>query len=123
MSSIASEDFRAALESSLRGLDFLAADQTGAKWRVTTFILDLEQPLVGLDITVTATIRYVAGPVTGGPPVFDGTVAASGTASLGSSLLASERLRKANEAAVRANIQSFMERLRLAMRSATSPPT
>ncbi len=88
---------------------------------VTAYILNLEQPLAGLDLTVTVRIHYVVAPVGGGRAVFDDTVAASGTASLGSALIGAERLRKANEAAVRANIQSFVERLRVALLPASAP--
>ena len=115
ISNVAANDFRAALESSLEGLQFLTPDQSAAKLEVAAYILNLDQPMVGLDMTVTSRIHYIVAPVSGGPAVLDDTVAASGTASFGSALLGVERLRKANEAAIRANIQSFVERLRVAL--------
>jgi hypothetical protein len=72
--------------------------------------------MAGIDMSVTSKVRYTVSPVGGGAPVFDGTVAATGTARFGESLLAIERLRKANEASIRANIASFLEQLRTALK-------
>jgi hypothetical protein len=44
--------------------------------------------------------------------IFDDTVAATGTAKMGEALIGSDRLRLANEYAVRENIKAFIERFR-----------
>lgn len=48
-----------------------------------------------------------------GWPVFDETITTSGTAGYFSHLYASERLRKANEAAMQENIRLFLHRFRV----------
>jgi hypothetical protein len=114
MSSVSNADFKAALERSLKGLDYLADDK-GA-YVVTASITDLQRPLAGLDMSVTIKVRYTVSPTAGGAPLFDDTIAATGTAKFGDSLIAVERLRKANEAAVRANIEAFAQRLKAEMK-------
>jgi hypothetical protein len=116
MSNISNADFQAALESSLRGVGYLSTDPALAHLQVTASITDLQRPMAGIDMSVTSKVRYTVSPVGGGAPVFDGTVAATGTARFGESLLAIERLRKANEASIRANIASFLEQLRTALK-------
>lgn len=112
MSNVSNNDFRAALESSLRGVNYLSDDPAKANLEVTASIVDLQRPLAGLDMSVTSKIRYTAKPVDGGPTVFDDTVAATGTAKFGDALLGVERLRKANEASISANITEFIRRFR-----------
>jgi hypothetical protein len=115
MSSVSNADFRSALESSLHGVGYLSTDPALARLEVAASITDLKRPMAGIDMSVTSTVRYTVSPVSGGAPVFDRTVAATGTAKFGESLLAVERLRKANEASIRANISSFLEQLRAAL--------
>ncbi|HWA60266.1 MAG TPA: hypothetical protein VG939_02780, partial [Caulobacteraceae bacterium] len=108
---------RSALEASLAAADYLATDADGAKLDVTASLIDLEQPLVGLDITVTSRTRYTVKDRTTGQVVFDQTIAASGDAKLASSLIAIERLKKANELAIQANIQAFIEQFDAALKA------
>ena len=77
---------------------------------VSASLIDLKQPLAGFDLSVISQVRYT---VTRAERVlFDETVAATGTASMGQSLLATERLRMANEASIRENIKTFLTRFR-----------
>ena len=78
--------------------------------RVSASLIDLKQPLAGFDLTVTSRVRYTV--TRDSQTVFDETVAATGTASMGQSLMATERLRKANEASIRENIKAFLTRFR-----------
>lgn len=116
MSNVSSADFKTALESSLRALNYLADDGSQAKIEVSANIVGLQRPLAGLDMSVTSKVRYSALPAAGGAPVFDETLAATGTAKFGEALLGVERLRKANEAAIRANIEVFVKRLQTALK-------
>lgn len=111
MSNVSDKDFKVALETSLKGLNYLADSSDKASLELKASIVDLQRPMAGIDMSVTSKVRYSAIPVAGGAPVFDDTVAATGTAHFGESLLAVERLRKANEAAMRANIEAFVKRL------------
>ncbi len=117
MSNVSNGDFRTALESSLRGVNYLSDDPSKANLEVTASIVDLQRPMAGIDMSVTSKIRYTAKPVGGGAAVFDDTVAATGTAKFGEALLAVERLRKANEASISANITEFIKRFRESLKT------
>jgi hypothetical protein len=115
MSAVSSDDFQKALEDSLRVMGLLADDPASAKTEITANLQDLQRPLAGIDMTVTSRVHYSAKSTTGQQVVFDDVVAASGTAKFSDSLLAVERLRLANEASIKENIKSFIERLRSSM--------
>ena len=120
MSSVSSEDFQKALEDSLRAVGLLADDPASAKDEITANLQDLKRPLAGLDMTVTSTVHYSAKSTADQKVVFDDVVAASGTATVGQAFLAVERLRTANEASMRENIKSFVERLRKSLSTQTA---
>ncbi len=109
-SQVSTEDFRIALEASLRGANYLGST-TDAPLSLTASLVDLKQPFAGLDMSVTSMVRYS---VTDGAGqlVFDDTVSAVGTARMGEAFAGVERLRLANEYSVRENIRSFIERFR-----------
>lgn len=111
MSSVSSEDFQKALENSLRGVGYLADDPATAKNEIIANLQDLQRPLAGLDMTVTAKVHYSAKSTADQKVFFDELVAASGTAKFGESLIAVQRLQLANEAAMRENIKAFIDRL------------
>jgi hypothetical protein len=110
-SNVSNEDFRSALETSLKSESYLADTPEKAMLEVSASLVDLQRPLAGLDLTVTSKVRYTVSPVGGGTPVFDETIAASGTGHMSDALIAVERLRLANEASIRANITAFLQRL------------
>lgn len=110
-SNVSNEDFRTALESSLRGVSYLSETPDKANLEVNASMVDLQRPLAGLDMTVTSKVRYTVTATGGGNPVFDETISASGTGHFGDALLGVERLRLANEASIRANIAAFLQRL------------
>ena len=109
-SEVASGDFRQALESSLKVAGYLGATEA-APLSLTAAMLELKQPMAGLDMSVTSRVRYTVTDASG-RMVFDDTVAATGTARMGEALVGSERLRLANEYAIRENIKAFIERFR-----------
>jgi hypothetical protein len=111
-SNVSSAEFKTALESSLKSAGHLADDPASAQYEITAQMGALNRPMAGLDLTVATSVDYRAASVAGGPALFDKKVAATGTARFGDHLIAVERLRIANEAAVRANIESFISRLR-----------
>ena len=109
-SEVASGDFRLALESSLKATGYLGATDS-APLSLTASMLELKQPMAGLDLSVTSRVRYSVTDASG-RTIFDDTVAATGTAKMGEALVATERLRLANEYAIRENIKTFIERFR-----------
>lgn len=118
LSKVGDLNFKIALESSLRRLGYLA-DSNG-RYVVDATIEDVDQPggsldpvliVAPVDWSVTVKIRYVVMPVDQSRPVFDELVAATGqTGDRG--LVASERVRSATEAAVQANLEAFLDRLK-----------
>ena len=113
MSNVSGPEFQQALEASLRAAGYLADDPTQATGEIKANLDGLDRPMAGLDMSVTARVRYAA--TQSGHEIFNDLVAATGTARLGESLIGVERLRIANEAAVRENIQAFIKRLQDAL--------
>ena len=82
----------------------------GRPLTVTASLIELKQPFAGLDLSATSQVRYsVEG---GGRTLFDETVGATGTASMGDALIATERLKIANEKSIQENIKEFLRRFR-----------
>ena len=102
-----------ALEDSLRGVGMLPmAPVPGAKYQLRVQLLSLDQPMVAADTTVTAAIQYSLVTKADGTLLYQRAVRTAATAGLGDALLSqTERLRLANEAAVRANIASAVRDL------------
>ena len=119
VSNVGSSEFEQALESSLRSVGLLAQRQSG-KYQLTTHMERLEQPFMGIDMTVTAYVRYIVFERATGKEIYSKTVSVPYTAKFGDSLIAVERLRLANEGAVRVNITEFIDELfRLKINSVT----
>ena len=112
-SKISNEAFQAALEQSLALNAMLAT--ANAHYTVTATLQDLKQPFAGFDMTVTASVHYVVTPNAGGGPVFDETITTPYTANFSDAFVGVERLRLANEGAVRTSIASFIGKLAAAV--------
>lgn len=106
MSQVSGEDFRVALEASLDQAGYVGAQ--GRPISVEADLLRLDRPLYGVDLAVTSHVRYRVSQE--GRLVFDETVSASGSAGLGDALIASQRLRVANENSIQQNIRLFLTR-------------
>lgn len=111
VSKVSSGDFARALESSLRDAGLLAADAKAGPYTLAANLQSLEQPFFGLSLTVTATVKYLLIERATGKTVYEQTVVTPHTAQLGDALLGFERLRLANEGAMRANISRLIEEL------------
>lgn len=121
LSAVTNDGLQAALTTSLRNLGYLAESDASAGYVVSAQIVDLDRPwadkvhpllvLAPVDVSVSVRIHYVVTPARGGPAVFDDTVGTTGTATAGDSLGEDNRMRKANEMAVKANILEFASRL------------
>lgn len=108
-SQVSNEAFKTALEETLGAAGNMGAE--GRQMTVSAALAKLEQPLFGLDMSVTSHVRYIVSQQ--GWTVFDETVTATGSAGLGDNLLGVERLRTANEASVKENIRQFLVRMRV----------
>ncbi|MCX7184077.1 MAG: hypothetical protein NTW90_02350 [Nitrosospira sp.] len=109
-SNIGSPEFEQALEGSLRAVGLLAPRQ-GGLYVLTAHLEKVDQPYIGVNMTVTAWVRYMVTERATGKEVFDKTLAVPYTASFTDSLYGVERLRLANEGAVRASITQLIDDL------------
>lgn len=109
MSEVGNAEYRQALQSSLQSYG-LFADYGGGDYDLTAHLIALDQPLVGFDMTVTSTASYVVVRTSDGIEVFNDTIVTPYTADFSESFMAVERLRMANEGAVRENIRAFITR-------------
>jgi hypothetical protein len=71
----------------------------------------LEQPLVGYDMTVTATVSYELKDLQSGKVLWSDTVVTPHTATVSDAFVGITRLRLANEGAVRKNIATLLQRI------------
>lgn len=109
-SNIGSGEFEQALEGSLRAVGLLAPRQAG-NYMLTAHLEGVDQPFIGINMTVTATVRYTVTERASGKDVFSKAIAVPYTATFGDSPLGVERLRLANEGAVRENISQLIDEL------------
>ena len=76
-------------------------------------ITSVEQPIFGLDLTVTMTVDYTLLDASDGEKIFHKMLTAGYTATVNQSFYGVERLKIANEGAARENIRSLLDQLRL----------
>ena len=112
-SQIDNASFKSALVSSLPSAGLLG-EASGVRYKVTATLLRLEQPMGGIDMTTTSTIRYKVTDTKTEAVVFEEEIVASHTAHLGDSAIGGTRLRIATERAARKSIATFIEKLKKA---------
>ena len=117
MSQVSTDDFQEALKLSLRQHTILGAFD--APLRIEANLIDLDQPIMGFDMTVTAHARYIVR-TEDGETAFDRTFVSPFTADFSSNFLGAERLRLANEGAVKKSIAEFISAL---VKDAAADPT
>ena len=113
-SKISAADFERALEASLQGAGLLAARQSG-KNVLSVHLQKLDQPLIGISFTVTATVNYRLTERATGKVLYEKDISVPYTATFGDAAMAITRLRLANEGAARTNIEAFIDEV-LALR-------
>ena len=104
---VSNGEFRSALEGSLKNQEYLAPSAEGAKYRVTAELVDLDQPFIGLDFTVKATVDYVITQAQNVQAISK-RIVASATATVSDAFVGVTRMRIANERAIQANIREFL---------------
>ncbi|HEY1091636.1 MAG TPA: hypothetical protein VGE47_11120 [Burkholderiaceae bacterium] len=111
VSNVSSSDFEHALESSLKDAGLLSANRQGSKYKLVAHLSKLDQPMFGASMTVTATVQYSLIDRASNAEVFSRTVSLPYTAAWNDAFAGTERLRLANEGAIRVNIQQLIEAL------------
>ena len=108
-SEVSNANFKTALENSFALATLKAKDKP--LYTLNAKLVSLQQPFAGFDMTVTSTVQYALLPTGKSDPVMNDTVATPYTAKFGDALVGVERLRLANEGAMRENIKEEMSRI------------
>jgi len=107
---VSDAELREALERSLERNRMLAAMPDSARYLVTARILRFGRPLVGFSMRVSPSIAYRVVEQGTEQAIFDEVVSTSYTVDFSESPLGAERLRLANEGAIRESIREFLNR-------------
>lgn len=110
-SNVGNVEFEQALEASLCEAGLLSAGKQAGKYKLVASMEKVDQPLMGFNMTVTATVNYVLTERATGKQVMSKRVALPFTATVSDAFAGVERLRLANEGAVRVNIGSLIEEI------------
>jgi hypothetical protein len=108
-SQVSNAEFQAALTASLKLAGLLA--EGPARYSLKSALVKLDQPFIGLDMTVTATVQYAVTDTTTDAVVWSESVVTPHTATMGDAFVGATRLKLANEGAVRKNIAQLVEKL------------
>lgn len=107
MSEVGNQAFKEALINSLQ-FAHLYSTISESRYHLSANLLELKKPWVGLDLTDTCKIHYQLMDVKTKTMIFNQDITTSYTAKFGDAFFATERLRLANEGAVRTNIKQFV---------------
>lgn len=110
-SEVSGAAFRAALEQSLVNTGLASVGVGDANAVLQAYLLELDQDLFGLDLTVVSTVRYLLTEPESKEALLEETIKASHTATFSDSAVAVQRLRFANEGSIRKNIEQFIDLL------------
>jgi hypothetical protein len=108
VSQISDADFREALKQSIlkSALFSQVVDGNSGRYRLGAYIGALTQPLMGVSLTVDMEVSYTLVDSVTTKAVWQQNIATSHTATGSDSIVAATRLRLANEAAARKNIEA-----------------
>ena len=111
-SNIGNDEFRGALESSLKLAGLLERNIGEGKFLLCAQLLQVDHPFIGGDMTVATHILYILTDLKSGKEVYQNTISAKYTATISDSFFGVNRLRIANEGSGRENIARLIEGLR-----------
>lgn len=110
-SQVSSEAFKRALEQSLESAGMFSKIVAGSKYQLTADLTRLDQPMIGFDMTVGSTVRYSLIETQTRKEVYARVIQVNYTAKMSDAFIGSQRLRLANEGAVKTNIEAFIKDL------------
>ncbi|MDP2377557.1 hypothetical protein [Reyranella sp.] len=116
-SQVGNAEFQEALTRSLIATKLASANilanpsAANGRYRLEAVLQNLQQPLMGFDLTVTATVAYKLTEIATGTVVYESTLVTPATATVGDAVIAVERLKLANEKAIRANLTKLVGEL------------
>ncbi|MFB0516251.1 MAG: hypothetical protein ACETWG_06570 [Candidatus Neomarinimicrobiota bacterium] len=89
----------------------MVRDYTAADYTLNAMIVSQDQPIIGVDMTVSLIVRYYLVDSSNNQLVWSKDIISTYQAAFLESLVASERVRKANEGAVRTNLGYLLAEL------------
>ncbi len=110
VSNVGSNEFEQALEASLKNVGLFAPKQAG-DYFITAHLEKLDQPFIGISMTVTSSILYTVTERKTGKNIYTRSIVTPYTASFSDAALGVERLRLANEGSIRENIKQVIDDL------------
>jgi len=110
-SNVGGSEFSQALEGSLQAVGLLSANRQAGRFSLVANLQNLDQPSFGLDMTVTATVNYVVLERASGKEIYQRTISLPYTAKWGDAFMGVERLKLANEGAIKTNITQLIDDL------------
>jgi|TARA_B110000971_G_scaffold141605_1_gene144777 hypothetical protein len=110
-SEISSNGYKTALEQSLANAGLLGVIQDDSNYHLIVSMIKVSQPMIGLGMTVNATVKYQMKEIDSGKIVLSEIISRPYTAKFSDAVIAVYRLQKANEGAARENIKAFIDRL------------
>lgn len=105
VSNVSDEDFAEALRQTLSANTMLATEN--ARFNLAAQLVQLKQPMMGFDMTVTATVRYTLTDMAGNT-VWTKDIVTPYTARMSDAFMGVKRLQLANEGAIKANITQLV---------------
>jgi hypothetical protein len=109
-SEIGDEEFSGAVKESLR-LQSLLAEGDAGKYQLEVKLLEVDQPMFGLNFKVTMHAQYILKEAATGRVLLDKTLVTDYTAGVGDAFAAVKRLRLANEGSAKTNIGALLTEL------------
>ena len=106
-SEVSDTAFKSALAESLRAHGLLN-ENGNPKYALNTKLVAVEQPLIGINFTVTSIVDYQLKTASN-QIAYEKTIEKTGKATMGDSVLGVERLKIANEYSIKNNIQAFID--------------
>ena len=100
-----------ALETSLNKANLLAGSESSSQYELTATMDNLRQPAIRISMTVSAKIHYTLTHNSSNKKVFEKTIDLPYTAAFNAAFRGTERLRLANEGAIRVNIEELIRQL------------
>lgn len=110
-SQVDAKSFQQALTASLTNAALSSKDNDKARYLLTANLLRLEQPIFGFNFTVTSHVNYKLLDTRNNKVLFEKTLVTPYTAKLTETFYGPERLKVANEGAIKENIKALVSSL------------
>lgn len=107
-SQVGNAEFQEALTKSLQARGMHADNPAAARYALRATLMNLAQPMMGFDMTVSASVKYTMIDRQSQQMVYDRLIDSSHTATFGDAAIGVQRLRLANEGAIKKNIENFI---------------